>query len=109
MVREYLHEEMNREIDAISGYYTFLKEVRLPFHDREILYILGCAIIDNSCCGVGGCGFALIPGYILSWKSRIDDQGKPVTEVEPLRDKNEQKELTRLIQDNEMVTQIQFL
>ena len=108
MVREYAHEEMDQEVNAIAGYYTLDKEVRLPFGDREILYIVGSAVIDNSCCGVGGCGFAIIPGYVVSWKSRVDDQGRYVSEVEPIENRSVKQDVSRLIQDCELATQVQF-
>lgn len=108
MIREYGHEKLNQDIDAISGHYTFYKEVCLPFQGREILYIVGCAVIDTSCCGSGGCGFALVPGLIISWKSKIDEQGRRVSEVEPIGDKNTQQEVTTLILKDEIVSQVQF-
>lgn len=108
MIREYIHEKMNQEIETISGYYMFYKEVRFPFNNREILYVVGFAVIDTSCCGVGGCGYALVPGYIVSWGSRVDNQGRYISEVEPIRDKSTQQEVIRLIQDTEIVTQVQF-
>ncbi|MCK4817392.1 hypothetical protein KA005_16600 [bacterium] len=108
MIREYIHEKMNQEIETISGHYMFYKEVRLPFNNCEILYVVGCAVIDNSCCGVGGCGYALVPGYIVSWESRIDNQGRYVSEVEPIRDQSTQKEVNQLIKKTEIVTQVQF-
>lgn len=108
MVHEYRHDKMNQEIDAISGHYAFHKEVRLPFHNREILYLVGCAVVDKSCCGPGGCAYALVHGYILSWKSKVDDTGMPISDIEPIRDKSAQRELIQLIQDAEIVTQVQF-
>ena len=108
MAYEYRHEKMNQEVDAISGHYTFNKEVRLPFHDREILYLVGCAVVDKSCCGVGGCAYALVHGYVLSWKSKVDDSGTPISEIESIRDESTRRELIQLIQDTEIVTQVQF-
>ncbi|MGD2125688.1 MAG: hypothetical protein PVG99_06380 [Desulfobacteraceae bacterium] len=109
MIRDYVHETLDEEVEAIGGYYLFNKEVRLPFKHREVLYLVGFAIVDRSCCGPGGCGFALVPGYVVSWKSRIDDNGKPVSQVKPIQEKSIQQALTRLIQQSEVVTQVQFL
>jgi len=108
MIREYIHEKMNQEIETISGHYMFYKEVRLLFNNREILCVVGCAVIDKSCCGVGGCGYALVPGYIISWKSKIDDRGRPVSEVEPIRDQSTQQGVNQLIKQTEIVNQVQF-
>ncbi len=49
----FLHPELNREITAIGGHYIWVKEGRLPFGDREVLYLVGYAVLDTTCCGVG--------------------------------------------------------
>ena len=108
MAKDYVHEELDREIDAISGYYVFNKEVRLPYGEREVLYLVGYAVIDKSCCGTGGCGYAFVPGYIKTWKSRSDPGGRPISEIEPIRDQSERRALTKLIEDEEIVNQVQF-
>ena len=108
MIHEYIHEKMEQEIETISGHYMFYKEVRLPFNNREILYIVGSTVIDKSCCGLWGCGYALVPGYIISWKSKSDDGGMPVSEVGPIHEQSTQQDIIQLIQDTEIVSQVQF-
>jgi hypothetical protein len=105
---EYVHEEMSQEVSTISGRYILYKEARLSFHDREILYIVGYAVIDNSCCGSGGFGFAVVPGYIISWRSKTNDGGIHISQLEPIRDQNTRREVSQLIQNMEIVNQIQF-
>ena len=63
--REYIHHELNCEVTAIGGHYVLTKEVRLPFQGQEVLYVVGYAVVDNSCCGVGGMAYAVYRG--LSW------------------------------------------
>ena len=101
MVIEYVHQELNREITAIGGHYVLTKEVRLPFRGREVLYLVGCAVVDTSCCGAGGCAYALVPGFILEWKSQTDGDGLAVSQVEPIRDEATQREVRRLIEMEE--------
>ena len=109
MIREYVHEKIDSEIDTISGHYTFHKEVRLVFGERVILYTVGSAVVDRSCCGVGGCGFAVVAGYIITWKIKTDEQGKFISEVEPISDKSTQQRIVKLIKHSEIVNQVQFL
>lgn len=108
MIRKYVHEEIDSEIETISGHYSFHKEVRLTLGERVILYIVGSAVIDRSCCGVGGCCFAVVPGYIVSWKTKSDDHGKVISEVEPISDQSIQQEIIKLIQHREHASQIHF-
>lgn len=107
MVREYTHE-LNKEIRSISGGYELDMEGTLEIHGEEVLYVVGNAVVDSSCCGVGGCRFALVPGYLKEFKTRKDEQGLWVSEVEPIVDGKTRQEITRILKDMEIVQQVQF-
>jgi hypothetical protein len=107
-LREYVHQELNQEIAAIGGHYVLVKEVRLPFHGREVLYLVGHAAYDTTCCGAGGCAYALVPGFIVRWKGQTNKDGFAVSQVEPVRDELVQTNIGQLIQENETVHQVQF-
>ena len=106
---EYVHQELNQEITAIGGHYVLVKEVRLPFQGREILYLVGHAAFDTACCGVGGCAYALVPGFILNWKGRRNEDGLAVSQVEPILDRKVQEKVQELIAGKEVVHQFRFL
>ena len=107
-MNKYTHLELNRDIEALAGYYTPLKEVRLKYNDREVLYVVGQAVIDSSCCGAANFGYALVPGYIINWQKEKNKSGLSVSEVEPVSDKASQKELRKTIKEAEHLTQIDF-
>jgi len=109
VVEEYVHQELNQDITAIGGSYVLVKEARLPFGSREILYAVGHAVFDTACCGVGGCAYALVPGFVLAWKSKDNENGLAVSEVERIRDKGVQQQVRRLIEAKELVQQVSFL
>lgn len=104
----YTHTPLGQEIQALAGYYVVEAENRIPFAGREVLVLTGHMIIDNSCCGVGGCGFALVPGYVLSWKALRNERGEPVSEVEPIRAESEREALRRLLLNWARVQQVNF-
>jgi len=108
VIERYTHEGLNEEIRSIAGYYLFEEEKRLYYNKREVLYIVGFGAIDNSCCGAGGCRFALIPGYVVGWKTETDEDGRSVSEVETIVDKDSRAEIFRMIQENETVGQVEF-
>ena len=108
MKQAYVHQELNREITAIGGHYVLMKEVRLPFRGREVLYLVGYGVVDASCCGAGGCAYALVPGFILEWKDGRSADGLPISRVEPIRDEAIQKEVRWLIREEETVQQVKF-
>ena len=105
---EYVHLELNREVTAIAGHYVLTREVRMPFQGREILYVIGYAVFDTTCCGTGGLAYAHVPGFVLDWQGSKNGDGLAVSLVEPIRDKDMQREIRRLIEKTEVVHQIQF-
>ena len=85
-----------------------MKEARLPLQGREVLYVVGYAVIDTSCCGIGGCAYALVPGFIMDWRYKRNEDGLTVSQVEPIHDEAIQKEVRRLIEREETVRQVSF-
>jgi len=105
---DFIHPELGMEITAIGGHYVFTKEVRLSLRDREILYYVGYAVLDTTCCGIGGSAYVLVAGYIRKWKYKTGLNNATLSQVEPLREEIVQKEVRRLIQNREMVYQVNF-
>ncbi len=106
---EFIHPELHREVVAIGGRYVWVKEEQLPFGERQLLYLVGYAVLDTTCCGVGGFACALVPGFVVEWKSGRSPDGRPVSRVERVRDEALQAEIRRRIRERETVYQIQFL
>lgn len=107
MTKEYSHE-LNREFQSISGKYVLEKELSIEVDGKVVLCVIGNAIVDSSCCGFGGCRYALVPGYVRRLKTRKNDSGLWVSEVEPVVNPESRKEITRLIKKKEWVNQVQF-
>jgi hypothetical protein len=105
---EYIHQGLYEQITAIGGHYVLVKEARLPFHDREILYLVGHAAFDTTCCGPGGCAYALVPGVVRSWQSSHTEEGLAVSQIEPVREPDTQNEIRRLLEQLETVQQVVF-
>ena len=107
-IRDFVHPNLNEEIRFLPGYYVLTEEERLPFQGREILYFLGHGVLDNSCCGYGSVYYALVPGFIVEWKYGENEEGRPVTRVEPIWDEALQKEIMNLLKEKEAVLQVNF-
>lgn len=106
---KYTHFKLNEDVAiGIGGYYTPEHESRLKYHGRDVLYVSGRAIIESSCCGSGDWYYAVVPGYIVNWQSEKNEEGRPVTEIEPIRDTRDRDEIRRHIAEAEETDLIDF-
>ncbi len=94
-IRDYPHQGIGTEIRSISGYLTVLEEIRLNHGGRALLCIVSVGVIDNACCGAGGCLSIEIPGYILS--SEKNEQGQQISRVIPVEDQDEKTEIAAVL------------
>ena len=105
---EYIHRGLNQQITAIGGHYVLVKEARLPYAGQEILYLVGHAAFDSTCCGTGGCAYALVPGFVASWRGSRTGDGLAISRIVPIRDAETQNKIRRLIERSETVQQVHF-
>ena len=109
MSTKYTHLELGKDVEiGIAGYYTPQQEVRLKYDGREVLYVIGKAVIESSCCNVGSWTYAIVPGYIVNWQYTKNEHGLPVTEVEPITDEAIQVELRHTIESKEAAAMTGF-
>ena len=94
---EHIHQLPDVEIRSIAGYYMVLEEGVLKYKDRELLYLVEMAAVDTSCCGRGGMGFMMVPGYINSLKVRRNEDGLWVSDVDRVEGEEDRREITRLL------------
>jgi hypothetical protein len=103
------HPRLFEEITAIGGHYTFVKEGTVTLGGRQVLYLLGIGSVDTSCCGVGGCIYALVPGYVKEGApdgAFLDKESiSLVEEVSP----SDMQEILEILRQTEGVTQAVFL
>ncbi len=105
---QYIHRPIGEEVRAIAGAYTLEKEIQVPHADRLALVVLGHAFVDSSCCGVTGCRYAFVPGYVRGWHDHRSEEGLPVTTVESIRDRTEQRAIEEAIRAQELIQSIEF-
>ncbi len=107
-VYTYTHQILGEEMQAISGHYSLEKEGQLSYHKRQVYYYTGCSVVDSSCCGPGGCGFALVIGYIVNWKNGKDAGGIDTSDIEPVTNDGERQDIKKLLTKETHVQQVNF-
>lgn len=107
MLKTYTHDTV-KEVESISGWYRLEKEEKLELRGKTYLYLIGIGVVDSSCCGMGGCRYAVVPGSIVTWKSGKNQKGLETTSVELVHDDKIRKELSAILSEKEKVSQVQF-
>ncbi len=104
----YVHRELGGSVTAIGGHYVLEREALMQLDGRSVLCLVGHALLDNSCCGSGGCGFVRVLGYVEQWKSATDEAGYAMSVVTPVIDQRERQRIAALVKKTELVQQVLF-
>lgn len=105
---EFEHPRINEEVEAIGGHYIFLKEELLEHVSGSILYLVGCAVTDRSCCGTAGCAYAVVAGRVVDLRTRKADGDAWISVVEPVPEEFHE-EIACFIRSREGIAQVHFL
>ncbi len=109
-VFEFVHPELNQRVDFFGGGYLIVEEGKFLYRGKEVLYLVGMAGIEASCCGTGGCAFIKVPGYIRDWKKGRNETGQAVSELERIEAQDQQKEIQGLLRERHPgFSQVEFL
>ena len=107
-VIEFLHPKLNEPVSAIGGDYLLEQEHTAPIDAGEVLYFTGVFSLDRSCCGVGGCAYALVPGIVVAWKYKTGEDGQPVSRVRPVRDERTRQRIVDIVKKADPLRQVTF-
>ena len=105
----FTHPDLDKPVAAIGGHYVLSGEQKIGFQGEQVLVFSGHAVFDTMCCGAGGCAYALVPGFIDSYRCLKDASGKWLSKVKPIRDDSIRKEVAAAILKKINVLQVQFL
>lgn len=92
----FTHPHLGQEVESIAGVYAYTEEKRMQIDGRDVLYFVGYSVTNKSCCGVGGCMFATVAGFIQKYGMQ-KDEGKIISQVEPVTDINTRHLIEKLL------------
>lgn len=92
----FTHPQLGQEVESIAGVYAYTEEKRLQIAEKDVLYFIGYSVTNKSCCGVGGCMFATVAGFVLQYAAK-KDRDNIVSEVEPITEEALRKHIEKLI------------
>lgn len=106
-VVEFSHPQLDQEVRGRAGYYIPVEEHTLPYHGREVLYILGCACLDNSCCSAAkSWGYVQVPGFLVRRDACGKESETPVSKVEIIEDEADRNAIRQSLLEKYPGTQI---
>jgi hypothetical protein len=105
---DFIHPPLDDTVSSIAGEYSFTREAVVAHERGDVLYVVGFARMDRSCCGHGACGYALVAGHVLELHAGLTAGGRPVSRVAPVGE-DLHREVSSLIQSREGVGQVHFL
>ena len=109
MAQDYVHQKLGQDIQSISETYTPQKEVRLEYEGKQVLCVIGMAVVDTACCGSGSFLYATILGYAVTWKDRQIESGLAVSQVESIEDEKARQAIEKILRETENINNFNFL
>lgn len=106
----YSRDELGGEVQAPWGYYQPLEEDSLEYAGRQVLYTLGSACIEVSCCGNGSWNYARVEGYMPdSAEASPGDGSVAVTlELDPVEGPDHRAAIAQSIQQKHPGVRVEF-
>ncbi|MBE0479767.1 MAG: hypothetical protein IBX68_02180 [Dehalococcoidia bacterium] len=91
-----------RSYEAVEGL--------LDYHGRSILYLYVEASSVSFCdrSYASHLGSLNVKGYVVKWKKARDSEGNPVSEIEPVTDEGEKREISSLLRTQFTVPTVNF-
>lgn len=74
-------------------------EATMEYRGRQVLYQYVDAVGVTFCTAAGTpyVGSINVKGYVVRWKYDNNDGGEPLSEIEPIADKEQQRDISRLL------------
>ena len=108
MLEEYAHFPLNEEIEYSTGCIWKSEETTMPYGDENVLYFVGNTSAAGGCCAgwYPPHMYIMVVGYLRNWQCRTNDQGLPISEVEPIRDEAIRNEITQTLRKQYKINEV---
>ena len=104
----YVPEDFGTEVVAPSGYYQPIKEELLDYDGKQVLYVLGSACIEASCCGIGSWAYLRVQGYVVGEGDPGDENGRKATQIDTITADGDKRTIGTLLLARHPGARIEF-
>jgi len=109
MKRIYVHVNEGEDIGFEGRSYRIAEEL-LDYQGRKVLYL------NSEASGVSFCdrsyamhlGSINVKGYVVRWRYGTNEKGETLSEIEPVTDEGEQREINKLLKVRYNVPAVRF-
>ncbi len=109
MIIRYTHPELGEDVRGRAGFYTAVEEHTMPYHGRQVLYVMGVGSLERPCCGVPGCfGYIQVPGFLVHRHKWGHGSATPVSEVEIIEDEKDRDRIRQALLDQHPGIQVEI-
>jgi hypothetical protein len=106
----YTHVPEGEDIGFEGRSYRIAEEL-LDYQGRKILYL------NSEASGVSFCdrsyamhlGSTNVKGYVVRWKYGTNEKGETLSEIEPVTDEGEQREINKLLKGRYNISAVGFI
>jgi hypothetical protein len=103
----YSPEELGKEVVTPAGYYQPLEEGSVEYAGKSLLYTVGTACIEASCCGRGSWDYLRVEGFLVAAVPADAAGGRPV-EIDTVDDAGERMVIKSLLQEKHPGVRVEF-
>ena len=105
----YVHVTEGEDIGFEARSYRISEEL-LDYQGRKVLYL------NSEASGVSFCdrsyamhlGSINVKGYVVRWKYDTNGKGEIISEIEPVKDEGEQREISRILKVRYNISAVRF-
>ena len=110
MKHVYTHVTEGEDIGFEGRSYRIAEEL-LDYQGREVLYL------NSEASGISFCdrsyamhlGSINVKGYVVRWKYGTSEKGEVLSEIEPITDEGEQREINKLLKGRYSISAVRFM
>jgi hypothetical protein len=107
----YIYEHIPEDKDiGFEGRSYAVAERLLEYKDRKVLY-LNTEASEVSFCDRSYAmhlGSIIVKGYVVRWKYGKNEKGEALSEIEPVKNEEEQREISKLLRDGYNIATVRF-
>ncbi len=104
----YVPPAIGEEKRSISGGYTPLENNILQYRDHQVIYVLGTACLDGSCCGYANWNYIQVIGYLSDALKSENIDTTVALELETIENRDDRNAIRQILSEKYPGSRIEY-